>query len=134
MTYDIYIKGVAEPTYCAAAYAVYDEQGTLVYEGCKRGMPSPTVSTTVMSFCMELYAASSAVYKLEEGSTVRFHTNNKIIASWITKMVPQEGYYESYWTLFATFVVQKRFAFLSSEWHKKDTCPRLDAVRKKAFK
>lgn len=134
MTYDIYIKGVAEPTYRAAAYAIYDEQGNLVHEGRKHSMPSLTVSTTAMSFCMELYAASSAVYKLEDYCAVCFHTNNKTIASWITKMVPQEGDYEFYWTQFATIVVQKRLASLSSEWHKKDTCPRLDEVRKKAFK
>lgn len=134
MTYDIYIKGVSEPTYRVAAYAVYDEQGNLVYEGCKRSMPSLTVSTTAMSFCMELYAASSAVYKLEEGSAVCFHTNNKTIASWITKMELQEGDYEFYWLQFATIAVHKHLASISAEWHKRDTCPRLDAVRKKAFK
>lgn len=134
MTYDIYIKGVAEPTYRAAAYAIYDEQGTLAYEGCKRSMPSMSISDTVMSFCMELYAASSAVYRCPEGSALRFHTNNKTIASWITKMQSQEGDYEFYWMQFATIAVQRHLASISAEWHKKDTCPRLDEVRKKAFK
>lgn len=133
MTYDIYIKGVSEPTYRASAYAIYDSQGKLIHEHRLSAAPNPAVSTTIMSFCMELYAASHAVHAIPDDSSVRIHTNNKTVASWINKMKQLPPPYAPFWEQFATVVVQKHLIFIQSQWQKKGTCPRLDSVRQKAF-
>jgi len=133
MTHNIYIKGIAEPDYRSASYLVTDEDGNTIAEGHKESVAALRIPSTKASFCMELYAASSALYRCEEGSEVHIFTNNQTIASWLTKMEPQKGDYTDYWNMLATIAVKKHFSSLTAEWVKKGTCPQIDALIAKAI-
>lgn len=133
MVYHIYIKGVAEPDYCVAAYRIVKPDGTTI-QNRRASQHAMQFDRTRASFCMELYAAFAAVCNVPDSVDVVFHTNNKTIASWLTRMTQHtEQPYAEYWDRFCRRIVEHPLASISAEWHKLGTCQPLDELRRFAF-
>ena len=132
--YHLYIKGVAEPDYCAAAYRIVQPDGS-VQQSRRESQQAMQYERTRASFCMELYAAFAAVSHVPDGVEVVFHSNNKTVVSWLTRMTEHtEPPYAEYWSRLCRRIVEHPLASIRAEWHKSGTCPPLDELRKFAFR